>query len=106
MTNDYAAFRSELDRVLRQRDPQALRAFLVERGQWQPDATMDPEAAQWMMIAASPNLGDLHDEAGAWLQAHGRASEADAILNRSSGTGRPATHGGRPPRKQTTPRKP
>lgn len=106
MPNDYPAFRSDLDRMLRQRDPQALRAFLIAQGQWQPDATMDPEAAQWMMIAASPNLTDLHAEAQAWLLAHGRTGEAEAIFNRSSGTGRPPSRGGRPPRKPSHPRQP
>ncbi len=76
---DYPTFRRELDEVLRRRDPAALRAFLIEQGQWAPDAAMDPATAMWMMIAASPNLTALHDEACAWLVAHGRESEADAI---------------------------
>jgi hypothetical protein len=85
MADDYPDFRCDLDAVLAQRDPAALRAFLVERGQWPADTTMDPEAALWMMIAASPNLKALHAEARAWLAQHGRGGEADAIAGRTSG---------------------
>ncbi len=94
----YAAFRRDLDAVLAQRDPQALRAFLVARGQWPADTTMDPVAALWLMIAASPNLTALHAEARAWLAQHGRGSEADAITGRP---GAPPT-----PRRRPGPHRP
>jgi hypothetical protein len=48
MSSNYVDFRRELDAVLRRRDPQALRAFLIERGQWEPETTQDPEAYMWM----------------------------------------------------------
>jgi hypothetical protein len=76
----YQSFRARLDAVLRQKDAQALRAFLVAEGQWQEDATVDAESAMWMMIAASKALRDLHEEARAWLMTHGHEVEAQAIL--------------------------
>lgn len=82
-----AGFRGRLDAVLRQRDPAALRAFLVAEGQWQPDATTDAEAAMWMMIAASRALVGMHGEAERWLMSHGHEMEAQAILGKPSGAG-------------------
>lgn len=78
----YPAFRQRLDAVLRQRDPAALRAFLIAEGQWQPDQQTDDEAAMWMMIAASPTLAGMHAEARRWLASHGHEAEARAILGR------------------------
>lgn len=77
----YPAFRERLDAVLRQRDPATLRAFLVAEGQWQQQQT-DDEAAMWMMIAGSPTLNDMHDEAERWLASHGHEAEARVILGR------------------------
>jgi len=78
----YDDFRAQLDAVLRQRDPQALRAFLVRAGQW-PEASPEfPEQQMWMMIAGSPNLSDLHEEARTWLTAHGMGAQADLILGK------------------------
>ena len=88
-SNDYPAFRDRLDAVLRQQDPQALRAFLVAEGQWQQDAAVDVEAAMWMMIAASKALRDLHAEARSWLMAHGHEVEAQAILGTRGGKAPP-----------------
>lgn len=73
-------FRQRLDAILRQRNPSALRAFLIAQGQWESEARTDEEAAMWMMIAASPVLADLHAEAERWLMAHGHEHEARAIL--------------------------
>lgn len=88
-------FRQRLDAVLRQRDPEALRAFLVAEGQWQPDAQTDTEAAMWMMIAASAALKDMRGEAEHWLLTHGHEAEASAILGErrggSGGQGKPRT---------------
>lgn len=81
------SFRQRLDAVLRRRNPAELRAFLVEEGQWEPDARTGEEAAMWMMIAASPVLTDLHAEAERWLMAHGHEHEAQAILGRGRGRG-------------------
>ena len=76
------SFRQRLDAILRQRNPAALREFLIGEGQWEPEARTDEQAAMWMMIAASPVLADLHAEAGRWLMAHGHEHEAQAILGR------------------------
>jgi hypothetical protein len=96
----YAAFRQRLDAVLRQRDPAALRAFLVAEGQWEAEAQTDAERALWMMIATSPALAALHGEAREWLLAHGHVEEANALFG---GRGQPGT-GRRGP--QNTPRGP
>lgn len=96
---DYKAFRQRLDAVLRQRDPDALRAFLVAEGQWQADAPTDAEASMWMMIAASPALKDLRGDAERWLVTHGHEAEAGAILGarRSGGaSGHERPRGQRP----------
>lgn len=101
MEHDPTTFRHDLDGVLTQRDPQALRAFLVERGQWPADTTMDPEAALWLMIAASPAHKALHAEARAWLESHGRSAEAAAIADRQSGAGgKPSGGKHRPPQRK------
>ena len=78
----YQAFRQRLDTVLRRKDPAALAAFLIAEGQWQPGDTSRAEFAMWMMIAASPALGDLHEEARQWLMEHGHEAEAHAITGR------------------------
>jgi hypothetical protein len=75
----YPEFRRKLDEVLRRRDPAALRAFLIAQGQWTQDTSTDPKRAMWMMIAASPALRELHEEAGRWLIDHGYAEEAHAL---------------------------
>ncbi|MBA3825336.1 MAG: hypothetical protein H0X24_15735 [Ktedonobacterales bacterium] len=82
MSNEYAAFRHDLDEVLAQRDPAALRAFMVAREEWPEDTTTDPERALWLMIATSPGLAVLHTEALAWLRNHGYHAEADALSGR------------------------
>ncbi len=74
-----STFRQELDAILLRRDPVALRTFLVERGQWDEDTTMDPEVAMWMMLAASPKHAQYHAEAKRWLTLHGRGDDAAAI---------------------------
>jgi hypothetical protein len=99
MTN-YTDFRRALDVVLRQRDPQALRDFLIERGQWAPESEPDP-AYMWLMIAGSPALADLHAEAEAWLRAHGRVAQADEIAARRQGRAGQAR-----PRNRPQPHKP
>lgn len=88
-----AGFRGRLDAVLRQRDSEALRVFLVAEGQWQPDTTTDAEAAMWMMIAASRALVGMHGEAERWLMSHGHEMEAQAILGKPSRSG-PTPRGG------------
>lgn len=110
MSAGYPGFRRKLDAVLRQRDPRALRAFLVGEGQWDAETTTDPERAMWMMIATSPALASLHEEAIAWLATHGYAEEARTLGRggggplssapsppRGGGAGRGGRHGGRPP---------
>ena len=82
---DPKAFRQQLDAILRQRDPVALRAFLVAQGQWEPDTATDPERAMWMMIAASPALASMRGEAEQWLTSHGHTEEARTILGQGQG---------------------
>ncbi|HEY7342156.1 MAG TPA: hypothetical protein VH591_14855 [Ktedonobacterales bacterium] len=95
-TSAYPEFRRRLDNVLRQRDPAALRAFLIAEGQWTPETVTDPEAAMWMMIATSPALANLRDEARQWLMAHGHMAEAQAIFGAKRSAGKPPARSGRP----------
>ena len=103
----YNAFRQRLDAVLRRKDPDALRAFLVSEGQWDPDAATDVPAAMWMMIATSHDLANLHAEAREWLLTHGHAEEANAIFG-ARGRGKPTggSPQGRPPQRPHQPRQP
>ncbi len=94
-TSGYPEFRRRLDDVLRQRDPAALRAFLIAEGQWTPETATDPEAARWMMIATSPALAHLRDEARQWLMAHGHEAEAQAIFGAKRPAGKAPHRGGR-----------
>src|SRR6185437_4342458 len=96
-TSDYPAFRRRLDTVLRQRDPAALRAFLIAEGQWKPETATDPEAAMWMMIATSPALANLRDEARQWLMTHGHEAEAQAIFGANRSPSKSPHRGGRRP---------
>jgi hypothetical protein len=100
MHPSYSDFRKRLDAVLRQRDPMALRAFLIAEGQWDADTSTDPERAMWMMIATSPALASMRAEAIAWLSQHGYAEEAQA-LGGSRGEGGHASH-----QSQRSPRRP
>jgi hypothetical protein len=95
---DIAAFRRQLDATLRQRDAETLSRFLLESGQWQEDTIpADVPAAMWMMILASPALGDLHLEARSWLLGHGHAQEAELLAGRKkSGATSKRASGGRP----------
>ena len=88
MASEYEAFRRDLDVVLAQRDPSTLRAFMVTRGEWPEDTTVDPSRALWMMIATSPSMAALHGEALAWLRDHGYNAEADALAGRGSKGGK------------------
>ncbi|MGH2514110.1 MAG: hypothetical protein ACRDHP_00490 [Ktedonobacterales bacterium] len=109
MTTDpgnYKAFRARLDDVLRRGDPDALRAFLVAEGQWQPGDTTNIEAAMWMMIATSPALRPLHDEAERWLLTHGHETEASAIFGGRRKPAAGSTHGGPPPSRPSRPSPP
>ena len=84
---DYANFRQRLDAVLRTRDVKQVQDFLIAEGQWQPGQAADPEFAMWMMIAGSPTLRDLHEQAGKWLVSHGHEADAEAVLRRGKGAG-------------------
>lgn len=77
-------FRSQLDSILRSKNPEAVRQFLVAQGQWPEDATADAERAMWLMIAGSPALRELHAEAHHWLIGHGAQAEAEMLLERES----------------------
>src|SRR5262249_20229991 len=93
---NYQAFRQRLDAVLRQIDPAALRAFLIAEGQWEQDAHTDAERAMWLMIATSPALAELRDQAREWLLAHGYAAEVGAIFGgrKVPDPGQRSSHGG------------
>jgi hypothetical protein len=75
----YLPFRERLDAVLRTRDPERVRAFLIEQGQWSEADQGDSAFAMWMMIAGSPSLVSLHEEAERWLREHGHEDEAQII---------------------------
>ena len=92
----YPDFRRRLDGVLRQRDPAALRAFLIAAGQWGEETTTDPEAAMWMMIATSPALASDHADARQWLMTHGHETEAQAIFGARRSGGKPPARGNQP----------
>lgn len=79
-TTDYAGFRQRLDQVLRSRDVRQVRAFLIEEGQWTLEQPANPEYAMWLMIAGTPALKDLHQEARQWLIGHGHGEAAEAVL--------------------------
>lgn len=81
---EYASFRQRLDSVLRTRDIEQVRAFLMAEGQWSSDVPADPEFAMWMMIAGAPTLKDLHAVARTWLVEYGHTEEADALLRNKS----------------------
>jgi hypothetical protein len=79
---DYASFRQRLDAVLRTLDVKQVQGFLIAEGQWSPGTPADPEFAMWMMIAGSPTLRDLHEQARKWLVSHGHQADAEAVLGR------------------------
>ena len=79
---DYASFRQRLDAVLRTKDVEQVSAFLIAEKQWSAGQSADPEFAMWMMIAGSPTLLDLHEQARAWLMTHGHEEDANAFLTR------------------------
>jgi len=84
---DYSSFRQRLDDVLRTRDVNRVREFLIAEKQWQAGAPADSEFAMWMMIAGSPTLRDLHEQARRWLVSHGHEAEAEAVLGRGRESG-------------------
>lgn len=84
---EYANFRQRLDAVLRTMDVRQVQEFLIAERQWSPGTPANAEFAMWMMIAGSPSLGDLHEQARQWLIAHGHEEEASAVLNRGKGGG-------------------
>jgi hypothetical protein len=89
---DYASFRQRLDAVLRTLDVKQVQDFLVAEGQWQPGAPADPDYAMWMMIAGSPTLRDLHEQARQWLVSHGHEADANAVLRRGRESGSKQRH--------------
>jgi hypothetical protein len=93
--SDYSAFRAQLDAILREKNPDRLRDFLVAQGQWPENATTNVEAALWMMIATSPALADQHDEAERWLRTHGHETEVKAIFGERKTTRAKASKGKR-----------
>lgn len=97
----YPEFRSQLDSVLRSKNPEAVRQFLIEQGQWDESSTGDVEHAMWMMIAGSPTLQNLHSEAQNWLRQHGYQAEAEMLRERSKA---PAKTPAQPPRPKGQPR--
>ena len=84
---DFVGFRQQLDAVLRTRDVQQVRIFLIAKEQWSEELPADPEFAMWMMIAGSKMLRDLHEQAREWLVGHGHEAEAEAVLGRAKEAG-------------------
>ena len=82
---DFVGFRQQLDAVLRTRDVQQVRKFLIAKEQWSEELPADPEFAMWMMIAGSRTLRDLHEQARKWLVSHGHGADAEAVLRRGKG---------------------
>lgn len=82
-------FRSQLDSILRSKNTEAVRRFLVAQGQWPEDATMDVERAMWLMIAGSPALRDLHTQAHNWLIGHGAQAEVEILREREQAPQKP-----------------
>src|SRR5690348_9617706 len=83
---DYKSFRQRLDDTLRTLDVKRVQEFLIAENQWQSGLPADTTYAMWMMIAGSPTLRDLHDQARKWLISHGHADDADAVLKRGKST--------------------
>src|SRR6266702_3198494 len=84
---DYSSFRQRLDAVLRTRDVNRIREFLIAEEQWQAGQPADPEFAMWMMVAGSPTLQDLHQRAREWLVTHGHEEDAKTFLTRDKQQG-------------------
>lgn len=82
----YRSFRERLDAVLRSKDPERVRDFLIEQGQWSEADQGDSAFAMWMMIAGSPTLASLHAEAEQWLRENGHADEAQIIAGGRKGS--------------------
>jgi hypothetical protein len=82
----YTNFRQRLDAVLRTLDVQQVSKFLIAESQWDEGTPANPEYAMWMMIAGSPALRDLHEQARQWLVSHGHEDEANAVLRRGKGS--------------------
>jgi len=77
---EYTNFRQRLDAVLRTLDVKQVSEFLIAEKQWQAGQPADVEFAMWMMIAGSPTLRDLHEQARQWLVGHGH------VLRREKGS--------------------
>lgn len=92
----FPEFRSQLDNVLRSKNPEAVRRFLVEQGQWDEGRADDVEHAMWMMIAGSPALQNLHAEARDWLMQHGYQAEAEMLLERKKTSPKASSAASRP----------
>jgi len=73
---EFVGFRQRLDAVLRTLDVKQVSDFLIAEKQWRPGEPADAEFVMWMMIAGSPQLRDLHEQARAWLVSHGHEQEA------------------------------
>lgn len=93
---DYANFRQRLDAVLRTLDVKKVADFLIAEKQWQAGAPADSEFAMWMMIAGSPTLRDLHEQARRWLVSHGHEADAEAVLGRGKESGSGGKQGKKP----------
>lgn len=91
---EYTSFRQRLDNVLRTLDVKQVQDFLIAEGQWQRGQPADPEFAMWMMIAGSPSLRDLQEQARQWLVNHGHADDAEAVLGVGKRSGGKQKKGG------------
>jgi hypothetical protein len=85
---EYTTFRQRLDAVLRTLDVKQVSDFLIAEKQWQAgQQPPDLEYAMWMMIAGSPTMRDLHEQARQWLIAHGHEDEAETMFRKAKVAG-------------------
>ena len=100
-TTNSGNFRARLDAVLRTRNVEEVKAFLIQEGQWDQQGPADPEFAMWMMIGTSPALRELQPHAHQWLVEHGHEAEANALIKKA-GSQRGAKSGQSQPQKRSS----
>jgi hypothetical protein len=88
---EFVGFRQRLDAILRTLDVKQVSDFLIAEKQWRPGEPADAEFVMWMMIAGSPQLRDLHEQARAWLVSHGHEQEAQIFSKGEKQPGRGGT---------------
>src|SRR5260370_38608165 len=87
MMPEYPNFPQRQDAVIRTLHEKKVNDFIIAEKQWEAGAPADSEFAMWMMIAGSPTLRDLHEQARRWLVSHGHEVDAEAVLGRGKEPG-------------------